>query len=99
MKRSFAVTIAGQRISLKSDADEAYVQLLAEFVDEKIRELPPRSHAAGAHEVAMLAALRIADELFHERGRRVALRQKIRDSAQRLRSELAPRAMKSQPET
>src|SRR5439155_16833106 len=51
LKRSLSVTIAGQRISLRSDADEAYVQLLADFVDEKIRDLQVSRSRAGAHEV------------------------------------------------
>ena len=99
MKRSYAVTIAGQRISLKSDADESYVLRLAEFVDERIRELQPRSHSAGPHEVAVLAALRIADDLFHERSRRADLRLKIRDQVQHLQVGLAARQTKSQQET
>lgn len=89
MKRSFAVTIAGQRISLKSDADESYVQLLAELVDEKVRELGPRGARSSASEVALLAALRIADELLRERKRRAELRQQVRTQAQRLLDEIA----------
>src|SRR5439155_19362 len=33
LKRSFAVTIAGQRYTIKSDAEEAYVIALADLVD------------------------------------------------------------------
>ena len=39
MKRSVAVTIAGQRYTIKSDAEEAYVQSLADLVDQKVRDV------------------------------------------------------------
>ncbi len=89
MKKAVAVTIAGQRISLKSDADESYVQLLADYVDEKIRDLQPRAQRAGAHELAMLAALRIADDLFCERRQRAELRQAVRRQAEQMLDEIA----------
>ena len=83
-KRAVAVTIAGQRLSLKSDADEGYVQLLADYVDEKIKELGPRTAQVASHEVAVLAALRIADDLFRERRGRVELRRRVRAEVKRM---------------
>lgn len=88
MKRSVAVTIAGHKISLKSDADEAYVQLLADCVDERIRELQRRSLRAGLQEAAVLAALQLADDLFRERRRRSELRRKVRSQAKWLLAQL-----------
>ena len=89
MKRSLAVTVFGQKISLKSDADDSYVQQLVECVDGRMRELSNRSQKAGLQEVAMLAALQLADDLFREQRRRVELRRKVRVKAQRLLSQLA----------
>lgn len=88
MKRSVAVTIAGQRFSLKSDADESYVQLLAETVDGRVRELQKRSRQAGLQEAAVLVALQLADDLMRERRRRADLRRKVREQAERLLGEL-----------
>ena len=88
MKRSVAVTIAGQRFSLKSDADESYVQLLAETVDSRVRELQKRSRQAGLQEAAVLTALQLADDLLRERRKRADLRRKVREQAQRLLGEL-----------
>ena len=82
-------------MSLKSDADEAYVQLLAAFVDEKIRELSTGAHGAhGARrvavgEAAVLAALRIADDLFREKRQRAELRKQVRAELQRMRDAIA----------
>jgi cell division protein ZapA len=92
LKRSVAVTIAGQRISLKSDADDAYVQLLADTVDGRMRELQKRSQKAGVAEVAVLAALQLADDLFRAERRRADLRKKVRAGAERIIDELSTRS-------
>ncbi len=84
MKRSFSVTIAGQRYSLKSDADEHYVQSLAGYVDEKIREVQRASKQVATHQVAILAALQIADALFREKRRRAELRNRVRERSRRM---------------
>lgn len=97
MKRSIAVSIAGQRIPLKSDADEAYVRLLAEFVEDKINHLQEQSRQAGLQELAVLTALQIADELFRERRRGAALREGVRERARRLLEQVAE--LGGQPET
>ena len=93
MKRSFAVTIAGQRYTIKSDAEEAYVNALADLVDQKVREVQKGAKAAPAHAVATLAALQIADELtrsqqelVRERSRRADLRRRVRDKSRNIRA-------------
>ena len=78
------MNIAGQRYVLKSDADERYVHSLAGFVDDKIREVQRGSRHVATHEVAILAALQIADSLFRERRGRAALRKRVRTEARRM---------------
>ncbi|MFI5289882.1 MAG: cell division protein ZapA [Polyangia bacterium] len=85
-KRSFAVTIAGQRYTIKSDADEAYVHALAGVVDEKIREVQRAAKTQAPQAVAVLAALQLADELERERMRRTELRRRVREKSQSLRA-------------
>jgi cell division protein ZapA len=97
LRRSIAVQIAGQSYALKSDADEAYVQFLAGFVDEKIREVQRKSKQIATQKVAILAALQIADDLFRERRRRSELRQRVREQARKLLDEMSARGGK--PET
>ena len=93
MKRSFAVTIAGQHYTIKSDADEAYVHTLAALVDQKVREVQRGAKIAAPHAVAVLAALQIADELtrsreelVRERTRRADLRRRVRDKSRSIRA-------------
>jgi cell division protein ZapA len=88
LKRSVAVSIAGQRFTLKSDAEEAYVHSLASLVDEKIREVQRGAKTAPPHAVAVLAALQLADELQRERARRVELRRRVRDRSRAIRDYL-----------
>jgi cell division protein ZapA (FtsZ GTPase activity inhibitor) len=87
LKRSVAVTIAGQRFTLKSDADEAYVQGLATLVDQKMRDVQrgAQGKLAAPHAVAVLAALQLADELERERRGRRELRQRVRDKSRAIR--------------
>ena len=93
LKRSVAVTIAGQHYTIKSDAEEAYVQSLASLVDQKVREVQRGAKTAAPHAVAVLAALQIADELARsqqelttERGRRADLRRRVRDKSRSIRA-------------
>ena len=78
------MTIAGQRYSLRSDADETYVNSLAGYVDEKIREVQRASKQVATHQVAILTALQIADELFRERRGRAELRRRVREQSRRM---------------
>ncbi len=92
MRRSVAVTIAGQRYVLKSDADETYVNTLAGFVDARIRDVQRSSKQVATHQVAILAALQIADELFRERRGRAELRRRVREQSRRMLDALAREA-------
>jgi len=94
LKRSVAVTIAGQRFTLKSDAEEAYVQGLATLVDEKMREVQRGAKTAAPHAVAVLAALQLADELEREKRGRRELRARVRDKSRAIR-EFLDREVKS----
>jgi cell division protein ZapA len=93
LKRSVAVTIAGQRYTIKSDAEEAYVQTLAQVVDAKVREVQRGAKTAEPHAVAVLAALQLADdlhrsrdELGRERDRRTQLRRSVRETSRHIRA-------------
>jgi cell division protein ZapA len=83
------VTIAGQRYQLKSDADETYVNTLAGYVDGKMRDVRRASRQVATHEVAILAALQIADALFREKRARGELRKRVREQSRRLLDAIA----------
>ena len=79
MKRAVTVTIAGQRYSLRSDAEDREVRALAEYVDGKIREVQRHTKTPDTASVAVLTALQIAEELFALRRAEGELRRKVRD--------------------
>jgi cell division protein ZapA len=61
------VEIFGQTYAVKSGGDAAYVQKLAAFVDEEMKDVSRASGAVDSLRVAVLAALNLADECFRLR--------------------------------
>jgi cell division protein ZapA (FtsZ GTPase activity inhibitor) len=73
-KTQMEVTIFGQILKLRGDADPEMTVKLAEFVDQKMREAVPSTMSLSnvlynerIARVAILAALNIAEELFQLR--------------------------------
>jgi cell division protein ZapA len=62
MKKAVEVEIMGERITLRTDADESHVRNVAGYVDRKMQEVLKTTRPAAKASVAMLAALNIADE-------------------------------------
>jgi cell division protein ZapA len=84
VKRSVTVEVAGLKFQLKTDADEAYVKSLARFVTEKVEEVRSQSRTIATHNLALLAAMNIADDLFRTRRISREQRQKLRDKSRRV---------------
>ncbi|HTC63798.1 MAG TPA: cell division protein ZapA [Candidatus Saccharimonadales bacterium] len=63
MSKRVKVEIYGQSYTMGGDLDEAYVQKLAHYVDEKMRAVGEATQTVDSVRVAVLAALAIADEL------------------------------------
>ena len=61
------VEIFGQTYSVKSGGDPAYVEKLAAYVDEEMKDVSRASGAVDSLRVAVLAALNLADECFRLR--------------------------------
>ena len=64
MKKALDVEILGQRITISSDADESHMLKVAGYVDGKMQELLQSPKPVAKANVAMLAALNIADEYY-----------------------------------
>jgi cell division protein ZapA len=64
MKRALEVEILGQRFTISSDADEAYMLTVARYVDGKMQELLRSAKPLAKANIGMLAALNIADEYY-----------------------------------
>jgi cell division protein ZapA len=61
------VDIFGQTYAVKAGADPAYVEKLASFVDEQMKEVSRATGAVDSVRIAVLAALNLADECFRLR--------------------------------
>ena len=69
-KNVVEVQILGQQLSIRGEADQAYILGVAGYVDRKMREITEKLPVASLSKVAILASLNIADELFKERASR-----------------------------
>ena len=58
------VEIFGQDYAVRGGDDPGYVEKLASFVDEQMKEVSRTSGAVDSLRIAVLAALNIADERF-----------------------------------
>jgi cell division protein ZapA len=61
------VEIFGQTYAVKSGPDPGYVEQLAAYVDQQMREVSRSGGAVDSVRIAVLAALNIADECFRLR--------------------------------
>ncbi len=58
------VEIFGANYAIKSDENPTYTAELAQFVDDKMRNITHKSNIVSTGKVAVLAAIHIADDLF-----------------------------------
>ncbi len=75
--------IFDQTYHVRGEVDEAYMEELARYVDEKLRAVAAGSRSMDSHRVAVLAALNIADELYTLRRRNEKLESQIRPRVER----------------
>ena len=63
------LTLLGQTLTLRSEADPAYLRSLAAFVEQRV-EAMQRGGVRDPYKALLLAALEIADELHRARDQR-----------------------------
>jgi cell division protein ZapA len=83
------VEIFGLTYTVRAGADAGYVEKLASYVDEKMREVSRGSGAVDSVRVAVLAALNIADECFRQKEALGKAGNSARQKANRLAKELS----------
>jgi cell division protein ZapA len=65
MKNVMYVQIMGHEYPVEANpGDELYVNRLAQFVEEKMREMKNDSKIVDSYKLAVMAAMNITDELF-----------------------------------
>jgi len=74
------VRIYGAEYSVRSQADPEYVRQVAEAVDREMRRLSQNRVIKSTVEVAVLAAMHLADELFRTRQQLQEVLQRVGDT-------------------
>lgn len=64
MKKSYQVTILGQKFVLKTEHDEAHVKKVADYVNKIMHGIQQKAQTISTQNVAILGALNIAEDLF-----------------------------------
>jgi len=73
------VTIFGEDYQIRTDLGEEYTRECARYVDDAIQAAHIGGHIAEPHKAAILAAMKITDELFRARAEVATLDQKVRE--------------------
>tara|TARA_B100001750_G_C15349530_1_gene516438 strand:- start:2 stop:313 length:312 start_codon:yes stop_codon:yes gene_type:complete len=68
-KVTVRVKICGTEYPIQAEEDVEYIQRIAAYVDERMREVPTSVTMQSLTSVAVLTAIRIADELHKERAK------------------------------
>jgi cell division protein ZapA len=76
-ERLVEIKVFGQTYTVKTEAEEDYIQEVAKYVNEKIDEVLKKTKSVSTLNVAILTALNIADDLLKEKEKRIALLQEI----------------------
>ena len=88
MKKALDVEILGQKITISSDAEEGHMLKVAGYVDDKMQELLRTSKPVAKSNVAMLAALNIADEYHRLKDSHDAILQRLDQLSKKLSMKL-----------
>jgi cell division protein ZapA len=68
LKKRYNINILGQELSVLSDADDEHVANVIRLVTEKMEEVLKSANNLKALDVAILAALNVAEDLLKLRG-------------------------------
>ena len=79
-----SVNIFGSEYHLISDDDEKYVKKVAQYIDDKMREIDKSQSINSPTRVAVMAALTVADELMQERAYRNKLTEQLNEEAKKI---------------
>jgi cell division protein ZapA len=78
------VTIANSQFTIKTDADEAYIQGIARYLNGKIEEVQKKTKSVSTLNVIILSALNIADDLFREKNKERKYIKEVEDRSKSL---------------
>ncbi len=87
-KKNFKVNIFGSEYLLRAESEESEILKVAAYVDQKMREIHAVKMNRPVHQIAILAALNIAEELFQQRRQGSGDCQDLKEKIIRLTREL-----------
>lgn len=76
------VDIRGQRLTIRSDRNNAFVTELAKYFDNKVAELQHAAPTATFDKLLMLAGMNVAGELFEARNQLLELQNEIKQRSE-----------------
>ncbi|MCJ7813739.1 cell division protein ZapA [bacterium] len=82
------VRIYGAEYSIRGPSDANYIKVIAEYVDNKMREVDKNVRVDSSLKVAILATLNITDELFKEREDKERIRIQLEDKIKKLNARI-----------
>lgn len=82
MKQSVKVDIFGNDYILKADTDDRHIQKVADLVDQKMKEVSLSTNSKNTTNIAILAALNIADEYLKIKDEKDKAETRVRELAQ-----------------
>jgi cell division protein ZapA len=82
--RTFDVKILGQRYKIRSDEGEEYINSLANYVNDQIGEVQKTTKTVATHNLAILTAMNIADNLFKANKRKDQIKKEVRERVRRI---------------
>jgi cell division protein ZapA len=84
LDKSFNINILGQELSVLSDSGDEHVASVVNYVNGKIRETGSKSANTNTLNVAILAALNIADEYIKFKGMKEDICSQLESRSERL---------------
>jgi len=88
-ERLVEIKVFGQTYTVKTDAEEDYIQEVAKYVNEKMEEVLKKTKSVSSLNVAILTALNIADDLLREKEKRTALLREVEAKSKDLVEKIA----------
>lgn len=86
---SVLVDICGRRYNIRGGYDSETIRVLAEYVDQRMRQVAAQVGPGDALRVAVLTALNIADDYYRTRTALEQREQQVTDMARELAEKLA----------
>ena len=71
------IKVLGKTFTVKTDAEEAHIQEVARYVNDKIDEILKKTRTVSSLNVAILTALNIADDFLKEKEKRLTLLREV----------------------